>query len=179
MDIFLIRHTTPRVNPGICYGQTDLDVADTFLEEATLVCDRLSACGSNPIVYSSPLIRCRKLASYCGFDSSILDARLMEKNFGVWEMKPWDTIRGPEAERWYNNWTEVAPPDGESLVQQYERMAAFFDELKVRHADSNRPIFIFTHGGIQTLAGVYAGLYPMAECFEHTLPYGSLLALSL
>lgn len=178
MDIFLIRHTTPRVNPGICYGQTDLDVADSFHQEAASVRDRLSACGSNPMAYSSPLIRCRKLANYCGFDAPVLDARLMEKNFGTWEMKPWDAIRGPEAERWYKNWTEVAPPGGESLMQQYERMAAFLDELKVQHTNQ-RPIFIFTHGGIQTLAGVYAGLYPMVECFDNTLPYGSILPLSL
>jgi len=33
MEIYLIRHTTPDVAKGICYGQTDLDVANTFEEE--------------------------------------------------------------------------------------------------------------------------------------------------
>ena len=30
MEIFLIRHTTPKIEKGICYGQTDLDITTTF-----------------------------------------------------------------------------------------------------------------------------------------------------
>jgi len=32
-EIYLIRHTTPKVEKGICYGQTDLNLADTFEQE--------------------------------------------------------------------------------------------------------------------------------------------------
>lgn len=109
-----------------------------------------------------------------------IDERLMEKNFGLWEMKRWTEITGPEAERWYANWIDEAPPGGESLRMQYKRLAAFLDELRRDYGMSpHEQVLIFTHGGIQILAGVYAGLYPMAECFEHTLPYGGIVRLTL
>ena len=34
MKIYLIRHTQPDVEKGICYGSSDLDVAATFEAEA-------------------------------------------------------------------------------------------------------------------------------------------------
>ena len=34
MEIYLVRHTTPDVAKGICYGQADIDVTATFLAEA-------------------------------------------------------------------------------------------------------------------------------------------------
>lgn len=37
MKIYLIRHTTPHIEKGICYGQTDLDVAETFNNEAEII----------------------------------------------------------------------------------------------------------------------------------------------
>ena len=37
MKITLIRHTRVAVPPGICYGQTDVEVAPTFPEEAEAV----------------------------------------------------------------------------------------------------------------------------------------------
>jgi alpha-ribazole phosphatase len=36
-NIFLIRHTTPAVAKGICYGQTDLDITESFVEEAEAI----------------------------------------------------------------------------------------------------------------------------------------------
>ena len=31
MEVFLIRHTKTAVIPGTCYGNSDVDVADSFL----------------------------------------------------------------------------------------------------------------------------------------------------
>ena len=61
MDIYLIRHTAPLVDKGICYGQTDLDVTDSF--EAELEQIRPHIPGDIKKVYSSPLQRCLKLAT--------------------------------------------------------------------------------------------------------------------
>ena len=33
-EIYLIRHTTPEVEKGVCYGQTDLNLKNTFPQEA-------------------------------------------------------------------------------------------------------------------------------------------------
>lgn len=41
MEVFLIRHTKTAVIPGTCYGNSDVDVADSFPEEAEKVRGRL------------------------------------------------------------------------------------------------------------------------------------------
>ena len=41
MDVFLIRHTRTAVVPGTCYGNSDVDVAGSFPEEAERVRVRL------------------------------------------------------------------------------------------------------------------------------------------
>ena len=53
MEIYLIRHTTPDVAKGICYGQTDLALTATFPEEAEHVLKQLPP--DLDVVYSSPL----------------------------------------------------------------------------------------------------------------------------
>ena len=61
MEIYLIRHTTPSIKKGICYGQTDVDLNfDTFEFE---LCEIKKKLPSNiDIFYCSPLTRCLKLA---------------------------------------------------------------------------------------------------------------------
>ena len=57
MEIYLIRHTTPLVEQGICYGQTDLDIAHNFQEEVEDI--KVALQHFNPDkVYTSPLMRC-------------------------------------------------------------------------------------------------------------------------
>ena len=63
MDVFLIRHTRTAVVPGTCYGNSDVDVAGSFPEEAERVRVRLEGERFDAI-YSSPLQRCRKLAIF-------------------------------------------------------------------------------------------------------------------
>lgn len=58
MEVCLIRHTKTAVIPGTCYGNSDVDVADSFLEEAGKVRERLKG-ERFDAVYSSPLQRCR------------------------------------------------------------------------------------------------------------------------
>ena len=41
MIVTLIRHTSVAVAPGICYGQSDVDVAASFADEAAAVRQRL------------------------------------------------------------------------------------------------------------------------------------------
>ena len=62
MEIYLIRHTTPLVAKGVCYGQSDLDVTETFIPEADIIKAHLPS--NIQQVYSSPLQRCTKLAAH-------------------------------------------------------------------------------------------------------------------
>ena len=58
MEVILVRHTKVNVVPGMCYGNTDVDVASSFEEEAERVRQALLKHEFDAI-YSSPLQRCR------------------------------------------------------------------------------------------------------------------------
>ena len=94
MNIFFLRHTSLDVEPDIFYGQTDLDVSNTFEEEVKIIkkkINKLITKDYNVKVYSSPLQRCRKLSQKIS-DNVILDPRIMELNLGDWEMMPKQSI---------------------------------------------------------------------------------------
>lgn len=155
------------VPPGICYGQTDVPLKSSFEEEAKKVSEKLK--GIQPdIIFSSPLSRCIRLADYCGFPNAILDNRLKELNFGDWEGMAWNKI---DMNVWETDWINPPAPNGESFVQMYNRVAAFFDELKKNNFDT---IFIFAHGGVISCARVYFGQMDINGAFKMKIEYGSV-----
>src|SRR5437879_4716773 len=89
MEIYLIRHTAPAVQHGVCYGQSDIDVADSFEEEAKLVAVYLPSYVQ--YIITSPLKRCKKLADFlCPSHNIQVSDDLKEIHFGTWELKKWD-----------------------------------------------------------------------------------------
>ncbi|MDP4265512.1 MAG: alpha-ribazole phosphatase [Bacteroidota bacterium] len=143
MEIYLIRHTTPAIQKGICYGQTDLDVTASFPEEAAIIQKHLP--GSIHHVYSSPLQRCSKLAGHLFPQHTIsFHDDLKELHCGSWEMQHWDTIPKNEIDPWMNDFVNVSTPGGESYVDLYERVSRCFLQI----SKQNRPSAIVTHGGV-------------------------------
>ena len=107
--IYLIRHTTPAVARGMCYGQTDLDVTESFHGEADLI--RLHLPGDIGLVYSSPLKRCTLLAQELFPNRPLhLSAGLMEIHCGDWEMRAWDDLPPAEVNPWMADcaWASVS-----------------------------------------------------------------------
>ena len=175
MKITLIRHTSVAVEPGICYGWSDVNVAASFEAEASRVKTALAG-KSFDIAYSSPLSRCRKLADFCGFPNPVVDERLKELNFGKWEMQKWDNITDPALQRWYDDWIHTPAGGAESYEEQCARVAEFLREL--RHSGHTRPC-IFTHRGVIACALVYAGICPVEASFNEDIPYGSLTDIEI
>ncbi len=171
----LIRHTSVDVAPGTCYGQTDVPVRPTFAEEAAFTRQALSGKRFDK-VYMSPLTRCVKLATYCGYGDAERDRRLLEINFGEWEMQRFEEITDPRLQLWYADYEHVPATGGESFAQQYLRVAAFLDELR---AKPYRDVALFVHGGVIGCAQVYAGLYTVEEAFRHLTPYGGVVEIEL
>lgn len=176
MEVILIRHTSVAVEKGTCYGQTDVPVAATFESEARRVLEQLQLYGSFDAVYASPLIRTRMLAAYCGYDTPIIDARLKEINMGDWEMQKYDEIKDANLQRWYDDYMNVTPTNGESFPMLYQRMKGFLDELRTK---DHRRVAIFAHGGILLCAGLYAGLFSWEECMKHLVGYGGIERIEL
>lgn len=152
MKIILVRHTRVAVPRGTCYGWTDVPVADTFEAEAAVTKKNLEPYGQMDAVFSSPLTRARKLAAYCGYPTPQTDDRLKEMNMGRWEMQRYDDIADPYLKAWYEDYLRLPTPDGESFMMQYERVAAFLEELRQK---SYQQVAIFAHAGVLVAAGVF------------------------
>ena len=91
MVVYLIRHTSVDGPQGVCYGQTDVPLNPTFEEEAALTSARLKGLQFDK-VYMSPLTRCVRLATFCGYTDGERDDRIKEINFGAWEMHRFDEL---------------------------------------------------------------------------------------
>lgn len=175
MDVILVRHTRVAVLAGICYGNTDVDVAESFVEEAERVRSRLAG-REFDAVYSSPLQRCRKLAEYCGYPEAVIDERLKEMNFGSWEGQRWDAIQDPVLQEWYNDWLSIPAGGAESFLDQYVRVSAFLDGLK---RTAHETVCVFTHSGTIQAAMIYAGKYNLNQAFTDNVDYGAQIKITI
>tara|TARA_R110002020_G_scaffold474460_1_gene705846 strand:- start:24948 stop:25484 length:537 start_codon:yes stop_codon:yes gene_type:complete len=144
MALTLLRHTTPAIASGICYGMTDLDVAETFAEEASAVLDALAPPDR---IVTSPLTRCRKLAEHVAQSHALpltVDDRLREMDFGTWEGLPWADIPRAELDHWAADFLHARPHRGESVAMLTARVRAALAEWH----DHQSHALIVTHAGV-------------------------------
>lgn len=176
MNIFLVRHTKPLVDQGVCYGICDADVSSTFIKEADCIVERLKNIRFKSL-YSSPLLRCKKLAERFAPnpEAIIYDALLMELNFGYWEGRLWsDFEQTPEALAWFADYLNVSCPGGESYLELMNRVRGFLYDI-VRPSDDN--ILIISHAGpIRSIYSILSGIDPR-EALKQKLDYGEILEI--
>jgi alpha-ribazole phosphatase len=191
-DIYLIRHTTPAVAKGICYGQTDLDVTESFLEEAEMILRSLPP--GITAVYSSPLLRCTRLASHLFPDVPLtLRPELMELHCGSWEMRGWDSLPKEEVDPWMEDFVNVRVPGGESYIDLYERVLRCWKEIiggvsdrnsgvsdrdggETNEGAANSAIAVIAHGGV--IRSILSGITgtSLADSFKaFSLHYGCVV----
>lgn len=175
MDVTFVRHTSVDVPRGVCYGQTDVPLKDTFPQEAAHVMSLLENHRFDK-VYTSPLSRCAKLAEYCGFADAARERRLMEMNFGDWEMRRFDEIKDPRLQQWYDDYLNVPATNGESFRSQHERVVSFFLEKKALGEDH---LLVFTHGGVIMQVMLYAGLATLDNLFSLEPAYGEIRRITI
>lgn len=176
MELYLIRHTTPDVPQGVCYGQAEVDLAESFAAEVERIRAKLT--GLAPAAcYSSPLLRCGRLAAMLGYGEPRHDARLKELDFGAWELKPWDEIPRDALDRWGQAFVHEAPPGGETFAALHGRATAFLRE--VAELPLAGAVVVVTHAGVirALLAEVLA--MPLAEAFRFHLDYSGVTQLLL
>jgi alpha-ribazole phosphatase len=176
MKLYLVRHTSVAVPAGWAYGQTDVAVAPTFEEEAKTVKQDLKGLTFDK-VWCSPLSRCVKLATFCGYPDATRDDRIKEISFGDWEMTSWEDLSAdPRSKAWFDDWVNVPAPNGESLQQQYDRVSRFLDEVK---AQGLQQACVFAHGGVLACARVYAGLVTLDHAFREVPVFGSVIKIEI
>jgi alpha-ribazole phosphatase len=173
MEIYLIRHTTPDVVKGTCYGQADLAVTESFVQEASIIKQHLP--GNIQQVYTSPLQRCKKLAEYL-FPAHDLQMHndLKEISCGDWELKLWNDIPQEILMPWMNDFVNVRIPGGESYLDLFERTVNRFNTI----ANDELPAAIVSHGGVIRSILSHLTKTPLQDSFNaFKLNYGCVVKL--
>jgi alpha-ribazole phosphatase len=173
MEIYLVRHTTPDVTKGVCYGQTDLDVTASFVAEANIIKQVLPS--NIKQVYSSPLQRCTKLAAHLFPAHTIqLHNDLMEINCGLWEMQLWDDIPKELINPWLDDFVNIRTPQGENYVDLFTRVSNKFEDVIANPL----PAAIVAHGGVIRSILSHITHTPLIDSFQvFNLHYGCVVKI--
>ena len=181
MRLILVRHPQPLVAAGICYGRTDLAVADGPMAQTLAALS--SSLPHGLTLYSSPLQRCASLAVQLApqlhSPDAAIDTRLAEIDFGAWEMRPWDDIPRIDIDAWAGDLVHYRPGGGESVLQMAKRIAAFHADIQRQQRDA---IIICHAGAMRLLAACHTGLTPEEMALQaaqrpHQIGYGATLIL--
>jgi alpha-ribazole phosphatase len=157
MQLWLVRHARPLVEPGICYGALDVH-ADPHA--TALAATELAA--TVPIgsfVMHSPLQRCELLAqSFVGLRPDLAsnpEPNLREMNFGAWEGQRWDHIAKAELQDWTDDFANYrCGGTGESTAQIIQRvhralLSCIQNNVRLDHCATH--VWI-THAGVMRAA---------------------------
>ncbi len=153
MQLWLVRHAQPLVQPGVCYGALDVPANP----QATQACaERLAhALPSAAVVHCSPLQRCEQLCEALlrlrPDLASKTDPRLAEMAFGAWEGRTWDAVGQPAIDAWVANFGHHRPGGGESAHTVLHRVGAALQEAQ---AQTQHGVWL-THAGVIRAANLW------------------------
>lgn len=171
--IYLIRHTKPEVKQGTCYGWTDLDVSSSFNDELAVIKEKIEDFSSFKF-FSSPLLRCKKLAISLANGKEInFDERLKELNFGDWEGTMWDDMHPDKVKSWCDDFINNKVPGGECFQDLLDRVTNFWNEI-----DLKDDVVIVAHDGV--LRAITYLLLKMEKdnIFRIQLEYGAVIKIT-
>ena len=163
----LLRHTTPDVAPGTCYGRTDLALAESFEQEARAVLEGLER---PSVLLCSPLRRCRALAERIGVHLSLevcLSEHWIEMDFGDWEGRPWADLPRADLDAWAADFHHYRGHGGESVAQLAARIEAGLAQVP-------EGALIVTHAGVIKAACALRGV---GDGWDTQVGFGGLLRL--
>jgi alpha-ribazole phosphatase len=173
--IYLVRHTTPAVAPGTCYGAADvqLDAAD-FAAQLPAIHHQIP---HNALLIASPLSRCAQLAQALREQAPArtlhFDARLAEMNFGHWERKHWNAVPREQVDGWAADFWHYAGHGGESVQQLRERVLAAW----LAHRNSFAPAVLIIHAGPMQVIHAHMLGHDLATQKSKKIEYGEVLKI--
>lgn len=178
MEVYLVRHTETVCEKGICYGQSDVGIREPYDAIFESIVDQLP---QDAILYSSPLQRCVILAEYIKektqISSILKDSRLMEMNFGDWELKSWDAIPRESLDPWMEDFVNVRVPNGESFVDLNDRVLNFLENKLTRN--SKKPVIIVAHAGVIRSFLCKINDLPLKDAFQNKVNYGDVIKIKI
>lgn len=133
MKLWLLRHAQVLVEPGLCYGISELPADPEATADAARRFAPCPAPGS--ALWCSPLQRTRELAQALreqrpDLTQPVLDDRLREMDFGQWEMQPWDRINRRAIDAWVANFGRHRFGGRESAQEVIDRTARALQQAR-------------------------------------------------
>jgi probable phosphoglycerate mutase len=175
LRLALLRHGPTEWNAlGRVQGHTDIPLSEAGLAKMAVL--RLPVLATR--VYASPLLRARQTAQALGLKDPILDPRLMEQNWGVWEGLTRDEIlsrHGADAFVKAGSGEAFRPGNGESTGELHARLASFLKDMTLDDSDA----VVVTHLGILRAAYTLATGWAMTTPMPAELDISKILLLSL
>lgn len=173
--IFAARHPRPRVGARVCYGRTDVPLAEPAEAGADAL---LAALGADPVerIITSPLSRAalvaRAVAARTGAPLHT-DGRLAEMDFGTWENRPWGSIPRAEVDAWAADPLRYRPGGGECVNDVLLRVRRAWTGI----ASSADNTLVLTHAGpVRCLLHIALGV-PVLDAIGASIAYGSVTRL--
>lgn len=158
----------------ICYGQSDIPLAETFESEVVQIIKNNPVLKEDLMVYSSPLKRCKMLSNKLFNQEVIFDDRLMELNFGDWELKAWNDINQIELNHWMNDFVNIRCPNGESYLDLNQRVISFIESIEHTFC---KKIVIVTHAGVIRSFLANHNKIDLKDSFNLKVGYGELILI--
>ena len=174
MEVYLIRHTQVAVGKDVCYGQTDVALAETFSQELGVLKNKLPETINN--YFSSPLSRCKTLAEGLTNKEIEFSDALLEMNFGDWENKRWNDLNQDELTTWMEDFVNQKVPNGENLLDLAKRVEIFLDDLRCQSFEN---AVIVTHSGVIRCIWSLVLEIPLANIFKFPVDFGQVIVLHL
>ncbi|MEK2602580.1 alpha-ribazole phosphatase [Burkholderia arboris] len=178
MDIVLIRHPAVGVEPGICYGRSDVPLAAPADAGAQAVRAHLADLGA-PLpdrMWTSPLMRCASVAERLAraFDVPLRrDASWQEMDFGTWEMQRWDDIDRAALDAWAADLMHACAHGGESVARFVGRIARQADAMTT----FDGPQWVITHAGVIRAFASHVLRVPLDTLLSRPVPTGGVVWL--
>lgn len=177
MEIYLVRHTETICEKGICYGQSDVNIAEPFDAIFNKIISQLP---QEAIIFSSPLKRCALLAKHIQNNVKTIsyqeDDRLKEMNFGDWELKNWNEIPPEQLNPWMEDFVNIKVSNGESFFELHERVGNFLSD---KLSGTNHPIIIVAHAGIIRSILCHQTSLPLKDAFNNKVDFGEVIRIEL
>jgi broad specificity phosphatase PhoE len=177
MKLALLRHGPTDWNAaGRVQGHTDIPLSDAGLARMSAL--RLPVTVSR--IYASPLLRARQTVEALDLANPILDARLMEQNWGAWEgLTREEILSQAGADAFVKAGSEQGeafrPGGGESTGELHARVAAFLKDVARDDGDA----VAVAHLGVLRAAYTLATGWDMATPMPAELDVSKILLLSL
>lgn len=176
------RHPRPADAVGRCIGRTDLPIDRRRAKRlAHRIRQAARRQGWPQVIHTSPLQRCAMVGRQlqCWGWRHVVDAALLEMDFGTWDGKRWADIPKAEVDTWCADFVQAAPGDGESLKAMAERVAAWWAQA-CPGDEAGAPRLVVAHAGWMQLSrwmAMHAALPAQAGQWPVPPAYGVCWAL--